>query len=119
MKIRIVDKSLGMLNNVRIMYPKDGQVYFKIAVIYQMKDQLDKCFEFLSLAIKNGFASEEVMYYKGLAYEAEDDLNKAIYNYNKSLSSNKIDAQILSSFFLMQKIVLHCFKLLYAYILYK
>lgn len=29
------------------------------------------------------------MYYKGLAYEAEDDLNKAIYNYNKSLSSNK------------------------------
>ena len=83
------DKSLEMLNNVRIMYPKDGQVYFKIAVIYQMKDQLDKCFEFLSLAIKNGFASEEVMYYKGLAYEAEDDLNKAIYNYNKSLSSNK------------------------------
>lgn len=83
------DKSLEILNDVRMMYPKDGQVYFKIAVIYQMKNQLAKCFEFLSLAINNGFASEEVLYYKGLVYEGEDDLNKAIYNYNKSLSSNK------------------------------
>ena len=83
------DKALEILNNVRMIHPKDGQVYFKMATIHQMKNQLDKCFEFLSLAINNGFASEEVMHYKGLVYEAEDDLNKAIYNYNKSLSSNK------------------------------
>lgn len=83
------NKSLDVLNNLRAMYPKEGEIYFKIATVYKLMEMQDKCFEFLSLAINNGFESEKVMFYKGLVYEAENNMDRAIYNYNKALNSNR------------------------------
>ena len=59
-----------------------------MATIYQMKEDLGKCYENLSLALNNGFSSEKVFYYKGLVKESLVKFNEAIYEYTKALRKN-------------------------------
>ena len=90
------DKAIGMLENIKEVYPFDVDTIFQLGLIYYNENQLDKAkneFEFL-ISLDENYSN--AYYVLGLIYNKKGDKERAIENFIRVARLNPDNQEIMN-----------------------
>ena len=72
------DEAIEKLERILDIDNNSGETYFKIANVYQKANELDSCYVYLNKALKYGFDSSKIFFYRGLIQEVKGNYEEAL-----------------------------------------